>query len=489
MDQQSPITTGSAAAHWIGGAWRPEGDVAEALDPATGLGAARHHVGSIVLADEAVAVAAKSFASGGWSGKPRLRQAVLLEAADRFTAHAPEIMDALVRETGKRRVEAEGEVRALVSEFRYYAGLARTIQGRITEIDEGQISYLHREAAGVAAIIVPWNAPVALLARSLAPAMAAGCTSVVKPAPQTAGVNTIIARCLAEIRDMPAGVVNTVNERGSEVGRALVAARDVDVVSFTGSTATGKAIMAAAAGTLKKLSLELGGKAPSLVFADVDLERAVPEIVRGIVPISGQMCIAIGRVLVQESVADVVGQRLVAALKALRIGPGHDPATELAPLIDVANRQRILDLIGRAGQHGELLLRGEAVEPGGVKGGAYVSPSIVRTDETGSFLVQDELFGPIVTLEGFRDEAHAVELANATRYGLAASVFTTDGDCAQRVSRGLRTGSVWINAHNRLFPEVETGGYRESGLGRLHRIEGLNDFLETKAVFRDSGWP
>ena len=480
--------TNSAAAHWIAGAWRAEGDVAEVLDPATGQVAGRHHVGSSALADEAVAAAARAFALGGWSAKPRLRQTVLLEAADRFAARGPEIVDALVRETGKRRIEAEGEVRALVSEFRYYAGLARTIQGRITEIDEGQVSYLHREATGVAAVIVPWNAPVALLARSLAPAMAAGCTSVIKPAPQTAGVNAAIVRCLAEIGDLPAGVVNTVNEQGSEVGRALVAARDVDVVSFTGSTATGKAIMEAAAGTLKKLSLELGGKAPSLVFSDADLDRTIPEIVRGIIPISGQMCIAIGRVLVEASIAGRVSDRLVAALKALRIGPGHDPATELAPLIDLRNRDRILDVIDRAGQHGDVVLRGEAVEPGGARGGAYVSPSVVRTDQTQSFLVQDELFGPIVTLETFRDEEDAVRLANATRYGLAASVFTSDGDRAQRVSRALRTGSVWINAHNRLFPEVETGGYRESGLGRLHGVEGLNDFLETKAVFRDSGW-
>lgn len=480
------------AAHWIDGAWRREGGLAEARDPADGAVVGRHHTGSAALADEAVAAAQRAFEAGGWSGKPRLRQAVLLEAADRFAAQADAIAARSVAESGKRRVEAEGEVRALVSEFRYYAGLARTIQGRISEIDEGQTAFLHREAAGVAAIIVPWNAPVALLARSLAPALAAGCATVVKPAPQTAGVNALMMACLAGIADLPRGVVNAVNESaeasGAAVGRALVRAPAVDVVSFTGSTATGKAIMADAAGTLKRLSLELGGKAPSLVFADADLDRAIPEIIRGIVPISGQMCIAIGRVLVEESVAERVTERLVAGLRSLRLGPGADPATELAPLVDLANRDRILGIIDRAGRHGEILLRGEAAEAPALRRGAFVTPTVVATGETQSFLVQDELFGPVVTLERFRDEGEAVSLANATRYGLAASVFTADGARAQRVARALRTGSVWINAHNRLFPEVETGGYRESGLGRLHGVEGLNDFLETKAVFRDSGW-
>ena len=476
------------AGHWIEGAWRGEGAVAEARDPASGEVVGTHHTGSAALADEAVASAGRAFAAGGWSAKPRLRQAVLLEAADRFAARSGEIATLLVAESGKRRVEAEGEVRALVSEFRYYAGLARTIQGRITEIDEGQVSFLHREAAGVAAVIVPWNAPVALLARSLAPALAAGCTAVVKPAPQTAGVNALLMRCLAEIPDLPRGVVNSVNEAGSAVGRALVASPGVDVVSFTGSTATGKAIMADAAGTLKRLSLELGGKAPSLVFADADLDRLLPEIVRGIVPHSGQMCIAIGRVLVESSIADAFAAKLVEALGSLRLGPGADPATELGPLIDLSNRDRILDLVSRAGRHGDILLRGEAADTGVLRGGAYVSPSVVATSETDSFLVQDELFGPVVSLERFRDEEEAVALANATRYGLAASVFTADGARGQRIARALRTGTVWINAHNRLFPEVETGGYRESGLGRLHGVEGLNDFLETKAVFRDAGW-
>lgn len=478
----------ASAGHWIDGTWRSEGALAEARDPADGRVVGRSHEGSAALAHEAVGAAERAFAAGGWSAKPRLRQAVLLAAADRFAERSDAIATLLVSESGKRRAEAEGEVRALVSEFRYYAGLARTIQGRINEIDEGQVSFLHREAAGVAAVIVPWNAPVALLARSLAPALAAGCTTVVKPAPQTAGVNALVMRCLADVADLPLGVVNSVNESGAEVGRALVASPDVDVVSFTGSTATGKAIMAAAAGSLKRLSLELGGKAPSIVFADADLDRGLPEIVRGIIPHSGQMCVAIGRVLVQDDIADRVAERLVAALRALRLGPGADPATELGPLIDLSNRDRIVALVARAGRHGEVLLRGEAVERADLRGGAFVSPSVIATSETGSFLVQDELFGPVVTLERFRDEAHAVALANATRYGLAASVFTGDGARAQRVARALRTGTVWINAHNRLFPEVETGGYRESGLGRLHGIEGLNDFLETKAVFHEAGW-
>lgn len=479
---------GAAARHWIGGRWLAQGEVADARDPASGLIVSTHHRGSPDLANQAIAVAHTRFLDGGWSARPRLRAQVMLDAADRFSARADEIASLLVQESGKRRVEAEGEVRALVSEFRYYAGLARTIQGRTVEVDEGQVAFLHKEAAGVAAIIVPWNAPVALLARSLAPAIAAGCTVVVKPASQTAGVHALMMECLADLTDLPPGAVNSVNEAGSEVGRTLVASPDVDIVSFTGSSATGKAIMQAAAGTLKRLSLELGGKTPTLVFDDADLDRAIPDIVRGAVPHAGQMCVAIARILVQDRIADQVADRLVAGFRSLRLGPGADPATELGPLIDKPNRDRILDAVSRAGQFGTILLRGDGIGSGPLAGGAYVSPTVVAVSDTRSFLVQDELFGPVVTIERFDDEAGAVALANATRYGLAASVFTADGARGQRVARALRTGTIWLNTHNRLFPEVETGGYRESGLGRLHGIEGMNDFLETKAVFREAGW-
>ncbi|MBT6095174.1 MAG: aldehyde dehydrogenase family protein, partial [Rhodospirillaceae bacterium] len=345
-----------------------------------------------------------------------------------------------------------------------------------------------REAIGVAAIIVPWNAPATLLVRSLAPALAAGCTAVVKPASQTAGANRIMMEALCAVEALPAGVVNSVNESGSEVGRALVASKDVDVVSFTGASATGKAIMADAAGTLKRLSLELGGKAPSLVFADAKMDDALATVTRCSLVMAGQMCTAITRVLVEDKAYDQVTEELSARLSATRVGPGNDPTSQMGPVIDMANRDRLLKIIDGASATGEILVRGEAFAPQGFENGAFITPTLVAVDDPSRDLVQQELFGPIVTLEKFSSEEEAIAKSNATDYGLASSVWTHDMNRAQRVARAIRAGTVWLNSHNRLFAEAETGGFKQSGQGRLHGLEGLNDFLETKHIFSESGW-
>jgi betaine-aldehyde dehydrogenase len=293
-------------------------------------------------------------------------------------------------------------------------------------------------------------------------------------------------RCLADCPSLPKGVVNSVNEQGSEVGEALVASSDIDVISFTGSSATGKRIMAGAAPTLKRLSLELGGKAPATVFADADLDQAVRELTAGSLVMAGQICVAAARFLVEKSIEKAFTDRIKAAFSAVKVGPGGDAQSQMGSLIDMGNRDRISRLIEQAGDEGEMVLKG-GVPNGPLSNGAFLTPTLFRIDDLSSPLVQDELFGPIVSIETFETEAQAVKKANATEYGLAASVFTRDLNRAMRMSRAVRAVTVWLNCHGRLFAEGETGGYRQSGLGRLHGVEGLNDFLETKHVYLEAG--
>ena len=270
-----------------------------------------------------------------------------------------------------------------------------------------------------------------------------------------------------------------------DVSSTLCTHEEVDVVSFTGSSATGKKIMAGAAATLKRLSLELGGKAPALVFADADMKTAVGEITRGAVPHTGQMCTAIARVLVEDRAFDRFVPELVNAAAAVTTGDPLADGIQMGPLFDLASASRYEASLAAARQAGTAILDGEIHD--GHPRGNVVTPALFEIADNSHRLVQEELFCPIVMVERFSEEEAAVVSANATRYGLAASVYTADHSRARRVSRALKSGTVWINCHNRLFAEAETGGYRESGLGRLHGLEGLADFMETKHIYAEYG--
>lgn len=474
--------TPDTARHYINGEWVAHGDPGDSVNPADDSVVGRVHAGSAFLTDQAARVARETFFATNWAHAPRQRAQALLEFADRMEAARDRIANLIVAENGKLRAEAMGETMGAISETRYYAGLARNLRGTMQETLPGQMSLFHREAAGVAGIIVPWNAPVTLLIRSLGPALAAGCTCVLKPAQQTALTHALIMECLHDCPSLPKGVVNSVNENGAEVGQAMVASPHVDVISFTGSSATGKKIMAGAAPTLKRVGLELGGKAPAVVFADADLDQAVRELTHGALTMAGQICVAAARFLVHESILDAFTARIRAAFSAVRVGPGADPASQMGSMIDRANVARVQRLIEQAGDEGEMVLRGSALNTG-----AFLTPTLFRIDDLKSSLVQEELFGPIVSIETFADEAEAVAKANATVYGLAASVFTADLSCAMRMSRAIRAGTVWLNCHMRLSAEGETGGFGQSGLGRLHGPEGLYDFMETKHIYLEQG--
>ena len=468
---------------WVEAASAP--DLHDSIDPATGELVGQAAPGTAALAEAAVMAARHAFETTGWAGDMRLRFRVLMAMGQALDARKAELADLLVRENGKMLGQALHEIGAAANECSYYAGLARNVFGRTLESAPGNFSFLTREPAGVVSVIVPWNAPVTLLIRSLAPALAAGCTTVIKPAPQTPLINAAIMECIASITELPPGVINSVNENGIEVGTVLASHPEIDAITFTGSSRTGKIVMAKAAPTVKRLSLELGGKSPAVVFADADIDGAVAEIRRCAIVLNGQMCTAISRVLVDRAIEAEFAAKLTAAFASVRLGHGLTPGSELGPLIDAASRDRVMSVIERAEDEAEMLLRGRQ-GTGELTRGFFVSPTVFRCRDIDSPLIQEEHFAPMVSLEPFDDEADAIRLANGTRFGLAASVYTRDLNRAMRVSRKIRMGSVWLNCHNRQMAEVETGGFRESGIGRLHGPEAMNDFLETKHIYLES---
>jgi acyl-CoA reductase-like NAD-dependent aldehyde dehydrogenase len=478
----------TVAAHWIGSDWLTAGvsDACDSISPADGTLVGKVPHGGRSEAIAAIEAAKTAFQQTAWSRSPRLRAEVLFEAADRIDAEAPRIADLLSRETGKLWKVARLELASTVSELRYYAGLVRAISGRVIEMEPGVYSLLLREPAGVAGIIVPWNAPGILLVRSLAPALAAGCSVVVKPALQSSLFHTEIMACLREVSGLPAGIVNSFCEVGSDGARELVRSADVDVVSFTGSSAVGKTIMAEAAATLKRLNLELGGKAPAIIFEDCDLDAIAPRIAAGAMILCGQQCTAINRILVHESMLDKEKPVFADALRAMKVGRIDRDETQIGPLINAPSRERIERLVEEASSVGRVVLQGRRPE-GELAAGSFLTPTLLDVEALDTPFIQEEFFGPVVNIEPFADEVDAVRRANATRYGLSASVWTRDLGRAHRVARAVKTGTVWINEHNRLLPEVETGGRGDSGIGRLHGVEGLNEFLETKHVFQNHG--
>ena len=475
------------AQHFIDGAFvsdRQTGTI-DSLDPATGEKIGTAALGSAQQAQAAIDAARHAFETSRWAGDIRLRHGVLMAVAANMRARQGELARLLVRENGKPLAQARHELNAAIVEAEYYAGLARSILGRTLESKPNTFSFFLREPAGVVAVIVPWNAPATLLVRSLAPALAAGCACIIKPAPQTPLINAALMECLASVEDLPAGIVNSVNENGIEIGTVLATHPGIDVITFTGSSRTGKIVMEKAAPTLKRLSLELGGKSPALVFADADLDRAVGEITRATITLNGQMCTCISRVLVDQGIEGALTARLKQALGAVKMGHGLEEDTTLGPLIDKPAQTRALALVEQAGAEAEMILKG-APGTAALANGAFVSPTIFRITRTDSPLVQDEHFIPMISIEPFADEDEAIGKSNATRFGLAASVYTRDLNRAMRVSRAIRTGTVWLNSHNRHMAEAETGGYRESGLGRLHGPEALHDFLETKHIYLEA---
>jgi betaine-aldehyde dehydrogenase len=474
--------TAPHALNWIDGTWVDTPDVRNSVDPATGERIGTWACAGPAETASAIAAAASAFANGPWKDDRHLRSRALMRLAELFESNADELVSLLMHENGKIGGEARFEVGMVAPKLRYWAAMALTDHGRASVPTPGRISMVLREPVGVVGIIVPFNSPVILAVRALGPALAAGNAVVVKFPEQTAQVNTAFMRVLASCADIPAGVVNAIT---SDVDGAseIVTSPRVPAISFTGSTRTGRAIAAAGADRLKRFSLELGGKTPVILFDSCDLDAALPTVVKAVTTFAGQFCMTGSRLLVQAGIADEVRTRLAERLGGVRVGPAADPESDMGPLIDEANVERVDAMVEEAIAAGaSVVVRGGPVTDGPLATGAFYRPTVVETQDRKLRIVQEEVFGPVVTLTVFETEEEAVEHANDSEYGLAASVWSRDLDQPLRVAQALQSGTVWINDWAAVFDEAEEGGYKQSGLGRLNGIAALEDFTEYKHV-------
>ncbi|MFB7653019.1 MULTISPECIES: aldehyde dehydrogenase family protein [unclassified Streptomyces] len=479
------MTRGNTARHWIDGEWVGSARTSESVDPATGDVIGTYAEADTELGHRAVDAAARAFTEGTWRLDPMVRATALSHLADAYDARMDEVVATLCLENGKLRREAGFEAHFIPRALRFAAGLAVRPHGRVTDTHPGRQAMSIRQPVGVAGIVVPWNSPAYLCVRALAPALAAGCTAVVKMPGQAARTAALMSEILASVPELPRGAVNVVVESGSDVARLLVESPRVPVISFTGSTATGR-LVAQAAAHFKRVGLELGGKTPHLVFADADLEAALATAVQSCTVFAGQFCMTGSRVLVQREIADAFTAALGERLEAVRPGPAADPASQIGPLIDKVSVARVDAAVEAAIAAGaKPIVRGGPSTRPELAGGAFYHPTLLSVPDSTLPIVREETFGPVQTVQVFDTEEEAVALANDTEYGLSACVWTRDADRPVRVARQLDAGLVSVNSWANLTVEFEEGGFKSSGVGRLGGPASVEDFLEYKQITQD----
>lgn len=434
--------------------------------------------------DRVVASALTAHRSGAWGRDHRLRSRVLLAWADALEAEAESLADQLVRETGKVVAEARIEVAGSCEALRFNAGACRSSRDEFHELSDGNRAAVRREPLGPVVFITPWNWPMLLLLRDLAPAFAAGVTAIVKPSSQTYRITQRTVE-LGIAAGVPTDVLHLVAGEG-EVGQALVEDPRTRGVAITGSTAAGRSVMRAAAGTMTRPLLELGGKATSLLLPDTALDGPLVTLGRASVITAGQMCMACTRILVHRSQLDAAVDTLRIALDSLVIGDPADESTEVGPLIGEPAYAKVSGYIDRARKDNVLITGGDRVEVAG-KDGYFLRPALVAGADTSSPLVQEDIFGPVLGVEPYNTVTEAVALANATPFGLAASVWGEDTALARAVADHIDAGTVWINQYNKSYPEIPSGGFKTSGLGRTRGAAGIDQFTEIKAVVESAG--
>ncbi|MBI2726548.1 MAG: aldehyde dehydrogenase family protein [Polaromonas sp.] len=471
------------AKHWIGGQFTAGGAVRESVNPANGKSIGTYCDAGAEVAAQAVDCAADTFQTSGWRWDPMVRAAALSHLADAYAARLGEIIDSVCLENGKMRREATYEASHIVRCLRFSAGLATQNFGRVMDVKPGTQSLSLRQAAGVAGLIVPWNSPAYLMIRALAPALAAGCTAAVKMPAQAAQTAALASEIIASVHEIPRGAVNIFIESGADGAKLMVESPKVPVVHFTGSTGTGQRIAQAAAMHLKRVGLELGGKTPHVVFDDADLNALLPVLEKSATVFAGQFCMTGSRVLVQRSLAPRLEAELASRLRGVRPGPSANPESDMGPLIDLGSVERVDAMVEEAIKAGAVpIVRGGSSTLPELAGGAFYHPTLLKVDSSDLRIVQEEIFGPVQTLQVFDTEEEAIALANATTYGLSACVWSRDADRPMRVARRLDAGLVSINSWANLAVEIEEGGYKLSGLGRLGGPGAMDDFLEIKQI-------
>jgi len=475
--------------HWV---TPVKGEQFEAINPADET--VITHVASASAADVDVAVKAAraAFDNGPWPGLSGTQRAGYLRAmAQNIRDRLPELAHLETLDNGKPLPESTWDLEDAAGCFDFYAELAQALEGEEESIELPDARFMCkavREPLGVVAAIVPWNYPLLMAAWKVAPALAAGCTVILKPAQVTSLTALELGR-IADAVGLPAGVLNILPGPGSSVGQALSAHPGVDKLAFTGSGPVGAAIMATAAQDIKRVSLELGGKSPFVVFADSDIEQAVEWILFGIFWNQGQVCSATSRVLVEEALYPALLERLVSEAQKIKMGNGLTEGTLLGPLVSRKQYHDVLNHIQRAVEQGATLVTGGKAE--GFERGYYVAPTILSDMALDSDAWVEEIFGPVLCIRPFKSEAEAIQLANDSRFGLAAAVMSADHARCERVARAFRAGIVWINCSQPTFTQAPWGGYKQSGIGRELGRWGLDNYLETKQITRyhsDQPW-
>jgi len=455
----------------------------DTVDPYRGEAWAQIPRGNAQDVDRAVAAAARAMRQTTWTDMTATARGKLMRRlGDLVVREAERLADIEVRDNGKLKQEMLGQLRYHSEWWWYYGGLADKLEGAVTPIDKPEIfAFTRHEPVGVVGALTAWNSPLLFVAFKCAPAIAAGCAVVVKPS-EFASASTLEFAALTREAGFPPGIFNVVTGYGTEAGSALVEHRDVAKITFTGSDATGARIYATAAKTMKRVSLELGGKSPNVVFDDCNLDAAVAGVISGIFAATGQTCIAGSRLLVQNSIRESFIQRLLEVARMARIGDPMDPTTNIGPVTTPAQYQKVLDYIEIAKSEGARCVLGGG-PASGLPGGQFVEPTIFVDVAPKMRIAQEEVFGPVLSVLGFEDEAEAVAIGNDVIYGLAAGIWTSDIGRALRMSKELKAGTVWVNTYRAISYMMPFGGMKYSGLGRENGIEAVREFLETKSVW------
>lgn len=460
-----------------------DGEWMDTINPYTGQAWARIPKGSAKDVDRAVQAAKRAMSAGPYSKmSPTERGKMMLRLADLVVANAQRLAEIEVRDNGKLLSEMRGQLNYHPEWWRYFGGLADKLEGGVVPIDKPEhFAFTTQEPVGVVGALTAWNSPLLFIAWKCAPAIAAGCAVVVKPSEFTSASTLEFAQLTKEA-GFPDGVFNVVSGLGPMVGAALVDHPDVAKITFTGSDTTGAAIYAQAARTMKRVTLELGGKSPNIVFADANLDKAAAGVISGIFAATGQTCIAGSRLLVQNSIKDDFTKRLVELGLSAKKGDPMDAQTNIGPVTTPAQYKKILDYIDIAKAEGARCVLGGAPAPN-MPGGQFVEPTIF-TDVTPEMrIAREEVFGPVLSIIGFEDEADAIRLANDTVYGLAAGVWTENIGRAVRMSKALKAGTVWVNTYRAVSYMMPFGGMKRSGIGRESGLDAVRHYLETKSTW------